>query len=286
MAEHLPISIYDIKIKSADETQDDLLGQFKGKVTLIFNVAAGCGNIPQHMILQELNERYADEPDFNILAITVDDFRCHGYPEFQDGLDSYKVANNLDISPGLIAQRYAEENFQTTYNFSELTNGRYDKHRYEKSFIPGSVKEQEIHPLWFYLTEAYSADVGENGLPYHEEHIPWSIIYRTRPPAGKRGFIPLTGNFEKFLVDRSGRRIKRYANSFLLGQRDKNGEEYPWFEPSVNESGRPAFEPNHNIRPEGPENNGPFPTPLQRKGINLSLDEISNDIDAFLAETW
>lgn len=282
MAKKLPLSIYDIKLKSADFQQSDILAEFKGKVTLIFNCDAGCGNIPQHMVIEELNQRYKNESDFNILAVTVDDFTCHGYPEFQSGLNDYIKIKSLNITPGELARNYAVENFNVTYEFSELTNGRYDKHRYDPNFVPGLTKEQDIHDLWYYLTEAFEADIGENGLPIHNEQIPWADIDYVKPPEGAKSFIPLTGNFDKFLVDRTGTRIKRYPNAFLLGERDKFGHPFPWVSVGEIRPGVPDYRPNTSEKDGGPENNGPFPTPLQRKGINISLDEISKDIDEFL----
>ena len=284
MAELLPKSIYDIPLKSADGKIDDLLGAYKGKVTLIFNCAAGCGNIPQHMVLQELNELYESEPDFNILAVTVDDFTCHGYPEFSNGLASYIKENELTITPGQVAEKYASDHYGATYTFSELTNGRYDKHRYDSSFVPGSVKEQEIHELWYLLTEAFEASIGDNGLPVHNEQVPWSESFFEKPPADLKSFTPLTGNFDKFLVDRSGRRVRRYPNAFLLGERDEHGRLYPGFEKEEISPGVPDWKPNGQERPNNPDNNGPFPTPLHRKWIDVSLQAIRQEIDNFLSE--
>lgn len=282
MTKPLPLSIYDIPLKSADGRRQDILSAFRGKVTLIFNCAAGCGNIPQHQVLEELNQRYKNNLDFNILAVTVDDFTCHGYEEFQDGLQTYIQNRGLVITPGQLAEKYARDNFNVTYEFSELTNGRYDKHRYDSSFIPGAVKEQDIHELWYHLTEAYEADLASNGLPIHNEQIPWAEIDYVKPPEGAKSFIPLTGNFDKFLVDRTGTQIRRYPNSFLLGERDKFGRPFPWVSLDEIRPGVPEYRPNTAERDGGPSNNGPFPTPLQRKGINISLDEISKDIDEFL----
>ena len=126
----LPISIYDIELLSADGKKHSMISDQKGKVNLLFNVAAGCGNIPQHSVIEELNQRYSGIDDFSIIAVVVDDFVCHGYPEFQDGLDSYIKNNNLDMTPGQVSEKYAKDNFNVTYEFSELTNGRYDKHTY------------------------------------------------------------------------------------------------------------------------------------------------------------
>lgn len=284
MAKLLPKSIYDVPLRSADGQIDDLLGAYKGKVTLVFNCAAGCGNVPQHMILQELNESYRDEPDFNIVAVTVDDFTCHGYPEFSNGLVNYIEENGLTVTPGQVAQQYARDNYGATYSFSELTNGRYDKHRYDSSFVPGSVKEQDMHELWYLLTEAFEASIGDNGLPVHNEQLPWSDSFSEKPADDLKSFIPLTGNFDKFLVDRSGRRVRRYPNAFLLGERDEHANLYPGFEKEEICPGVPDWRPNHQERADNPDNNGPFPTPLQRKWIDVSLQTIRQEIDNFLAD--
>ena len=282
----LPISIYDIELSSADGKHKNILERYKGKVTLIFNVAAGCGNIPQHIPLETINQKYKGVDDFNILAVVVDDFVCHGYPEFQNGLVDYIEKNSLSITPGQLSEQYAQENFAVTYQFSELTNGRYDKHTYDENFIPGQIKVQDQHPLWHYLTEAYAADVAENGIPYHDETIPWSMALpdgKTSTPPFKRCFSPLTGNFQKFLIDRSGRKFKRYGNGFLLGQRDENNEPFPWvserYLPNGRQDHRPGLDPADDNDP-----GGGWPGPSELRGVEESIRRMSEDIDSFLAE--
>lgn len=282
----LPISIYDIKLQSAGGNRSDILSNQKGKVTLIFNVAAGCGNIPQHSVIEELNQKYKDNKDFSIIAVVVDDFTCHGYPEFQDGIKKYIEVNNLDLTPGQVSQKYAVDNFGVTYEFSEITNGRYDKHRYDPDFTPGKVKEQEQHTLWHYLTGAYEADLNENGLPFHDEEVPWSD-FKLLNPDEKKSFPPLRGNFEKFLIDRTGTKVKRYANGFLLGERDYIGTTFPWVKEKYQENGKrdwnPVNTPQENQEPTPEGQKSGWPTKEQRYGIELSLDLISKDIDNYLA---
>lgn len=280
----LPISIYDIRVASADGSNKDILGSQKGKVTLLFNVAAGCGNIPQHGVIEELNMLYKNEPDFSIIAVTVDDFVCHGYPEFQDGLDKYIEKNGLSMTPGEVAKQYAVDHFGATFEFTELTNGRHDKHTYEDTFAPGTIKQQEQHELWAYLTQAFDADLQENGIPYHDEQVTWS---KAKPldTTNKRCFNPLTGNFTKFLVDRTGRKVRRYANGFLLGERTIGGDTFPWFPEKYQPDGRKDHNPVTGHHPElPPEMAGNFPTALQRFGIDVSLQMISRDIDNYLAD--
>jgi glutathione peroxidase-family protein len=284
----LPSSIYDIELRSANGTRSDLLSIRRGTVTLIFNVAAGCGNIPQHSIIEELNQKYKDEKDFSILAVVVDDFTCHGYPEFQNGIKYYIDENKIEKLPGEVAEQYAREHFGVTYEFSELTNGRYDKHRYDPTFIPGLVKEQEQHKLWHYLTGAHAADLNENGLPFHDEEVPWSN-HRLLNPEGKKSFPPLRGNFEKFLVDRTGTRVKRYANGFLLGERDYLGQTFPWVNEKFQENGKrdwnPVLAPEENQQPTPQNQKTSWPTEIQRRGMDISIDAISLDIDYYLNST-
>lgn len=290
----LPFSIYDVAVSSADGKQTDILSSRKGKVTLLFNVAAGCGNIPQHSVIEELNQKYKNEPDFDIIAIVVDDFVCHGYAEFQDGIQAYIDKNGLDLTPGQVAEKYAQEHFGSTYNFSELTNGRFDKHTYDPNYVPGKLKLQEQHPLWWYLTGAYEADLQPNGVPYHYEEIPWSFAEElsedghTPIAPNKKGFFPLRGNFEKFLIDRTGTKILRYANGFLLGERNVNGEVFPWIEERYDENGRRFYGPKTEHKSgadyEPVEPGKRWPNKLQRRGIDVSLEIISSDIDAFLSE--
>lgn len=284
----LPVSIYDVKISSADGKTKDLLSEKAGKVTLIFNVAAGCGNIPQHGVLEELNQIYADEPDFSIVAVVVDDFVCHGYPEFQNGLDEYVRRNGLSLTAGEMAQKYAVDNFGTTYQFTELTNGRYDKHTYDPNYLPNENKTQDIHPLWYYLTGCHDADFMPNGAPYTSERVPWSD--RDVPTEDdKRTQQPLTGNFTKFLISRDGTRIVRYQNGFLLGERDIFGKCFPWIKEKYKPDGRrnhlPGSDHDENddfLRHYDPEK-GPWPNKRQRLGVELSLEMISQDINYFLS---
>ena len=282
----LPVSIYDIKVSSADGYKQDILSEAKGKVTLIFNVAAGCGNIPQHSVLEELNQKYKNRDDFNIIAIVVDDFVCHGYPEFQDGLQAYIDREHLDLTPGMVSKLYAEKNFGVTFEFSELTNGRFDKHTYDPNYVPGSVKQQEQHELWKYLTGAYKADKNENGIPFQDEDIPWSYAkIDDSDKQGKITYSPIRGNFEKFLIDKTGTKVKRYANGFLLGERNQFGLTLPWVQEKFKEDGRrdhnPATEPSGFEEPEDSSGQS-WPNKFQRIGIDVSLEAISKDIEEYL----
>ena len=49
------------------------LGQFKGKATLVVNVASKCGLTPQYAGLEELHERFADQ-GFSVLGVPCNQF--------------------------------------------------------------------------------------------------------------------------------------------------------------------------------------------------------------------
>lgn len=289
----LPISIYDFMLGSADDSARDVLKCLRGKVTLVFNVAAGCGNIPQHIVLEELNKRFSGNNEFSILAVVVDDFWCHGYPEFQNGLQAYIDDNHLNIMPAQASQMYAESHFGSTYKFTCLTNGRYDKHSYDPTWVPGRDPVQQMHPFWYFLTGAYLADVNEAGIPFQNETVGWTDVKRVSAPQGLKGYMPLTGNFEKFLISRDGNEFMRYGNGFLLGQRDRSNVLFPWLTCSTAVDGIDDFRGNvvQVSEPTVSLDGGIFETArypfdeITRFGISHSLDLISQDIEFMLART-
>lgn len=287
----LPVNIYDFALASADDPSRDIFSVLSGKVTLVFNVASGCGNIPQHIVLEELNRRFRDNDDFSILAVVVDDFWCHGYPEFQNGLQSYIDSNNLAITPGQASKMYGESKFGTTYPFTRLTNGRYDKHSYDPTWVPGKNPIQQMHPFWYFLTGAYLADVDERGIPYQNETVGWTDVKRVSAPNDKFGYIPLTGNFEKFLISRNGMEFMRYGNGFLLGQRDRANILFPWLACTTAVDGIDDYRGNVSqvASPSVELQSSLFETSLfafdeiTRFGITHSLDLISDDIEFMLS---
>jgi glutathione peroxidase len=66
------MSVYDLKMSALDGSALDL-GEFKGKATLIVNVASKCGLTPQYTGLEKLQERYAGK-GFNVLGVPCNQF--------------------------------------------------------------------------------------------------------------------------------------------------------------------------------------------------------------------
>jgi glutathione peroxidase len=65
-------NISDINVKTIDGVIKSL-GDYKGKVLLIVNVASNCGNTPQYEGLEKIYEKYKDR-GFEILAFPCNDF--------------------------------------------------------------------------------------------------------------------------------------------------------------------------------------------------------------------
>ena len=292
-------SAYDFKIASADGTNPDILADCIGKVTLVFNIAGGCGNYPQLVALKALDDRYKDEPDFQMKAIVVDDFTCHGYGDFNDGLEAFAQNENTDesyreLDAGRISEKYARENYGVEFEFSERVNGRFDKHVYDPEWRPGTQYEQEMHPFWQHLVGCTDLPRDENNLPNHHEASPWSAELQ-EIDTSKPGFFGLQGNFEKFLISRDGTRIRRYANGFLLGERSTDGQFFPWWEEDQGIKEPDWDDPewfgeDGQIRPEVAKANyidedgqAIYPNAMQERGIEESLKILSVDIDSMLA---
>jgi glutathione peroxidase len=71
-AETVPTSFYDLKATSLQGKPQDL-GQYKGKVTLVVNVASQCGYTPQYKGLQTLREELKGR-GFEVLGFPSNDF--------------------------------------------------------------------------------------------------------------------------------------------------------------------------------------------------------------------
>lgn len=121
------------------------LDQFKGKVVLIVNTASKCGFTPQYAGLEKLYEAKKDE-GFVVIGFPANNFK------------QQEPGTNEEI------QKFC----QTTYNVTFPMMAKI------------SVKGDDIHPLYRYLTE---------DSPFPGE---------------------ITWNFNKFLLDRNGKVAARY----------------------------------------------------------------------------
>ena len=65
-------SVHDIKLKTIDGKPTSL-GDYKGKVVLLVNVASQCGLTPQYKALQSLQEKYEGK-GFSVVGVPCNDF--------------------------------------------------------------------------------------------------------------------------------------------------------------------------------------------------------------------
>jgi glutathione peroxidase len=66
------MSVYDQTLLGLDGSPLDL-SQFKGKATLVVNVASKCGLTPQYAGLEQLHERFKDQ-GFSVLGVPCNQF--------------------------------------------------------------------------------------------------------------------------------------------------------------------------------------------------------------------
>jgi glutathione peroxidase len=139
---------YDFSAKDIGG-HDAKLSDYKGKVSLIVNVASHCGMTPQYEGLEALYRKHKDQ-GFAVLG-----FPCNQFGAQEPG------------SEGEIA-KFCSTNYDVTFPM----------------FAKIDVNGAHAHPLYEYLKSAVPGVAGT-------EAIKW--------------------NFTKFLVDRDGKVIERYA---------------------------------------------------------------------------
>jgi glutathione peroxidase len=141
-------SIHDFSARALDGV-DRSLGDFRGQVLLIVNVASRCGFTPQYTGLEALQRKYA-ERGFAVLGFPCDQF---GHQE---------PGNEEEI------RNFCKLNYDVTFPM----------------FAKVEVNGDGAHPLFVQLKSAAKGLLGTEGIKW---------------------------NFTKFLVDREGQVVRRYA---------------------------------------------------------------------------
>lgn len=167
------MSIFDIKVKKRENGQDTemTLEQYKGQVMLIVNTATACGLTPQYKALEELYRKFKDR------GFVVLDFPCNQFMEQAKGTEE-------DIN------KFCSLNYDTTFpRFKKIeVNGENESPLY--TFLKKSVgKREKGGGLFMNLVIGLTSLV--NGKSKNDNDIKW--------------------NFEKFLVDRTGNVVGRFA---------------------------------------------------------------------------
>jgi len=163
--------LYDIEV-SAMDGKPVQLSAFRGKVLLIVNTATHCGFTPQYDELEKLYRQYKDK------GLEILDFPCNQFKE---------------QAPGTIEEinQFCTLNFGTTF----------------KRFAKLEVNGESEHPLYTFL-KSKKGFAGFN--PLHEKSARLTERMRASDPEFEKD-SSIKWNFTKFLVDRSGNVVRRYA---------------------------------------------------------------------------
>ena len=141
-------TLHDFSAKTIDGTSKSL-GDYKGKVALVVNVASQCGLTPQYAGLEELYANFKDK------GLVVLGFPCNQFGGQEPGTEGE-------------IKTFCETKFGVTFPmFSKI-----------------DVNGAQRHPLYEFLTSAQSQPDGPGDIQW---------------------------NFAKFLVDRDGRVVARFA---------------------------------------------------------------------------
>lgn len=160
-------NIYDIPVRRIDGSKTTL-AEYKGKTLLLVNVASKCGLTPQYEGMESLYKEYKDQ-GFEVLAFPANNF--------------------LAQEPG--TNEEIKEFCQATY---DVTFPLFEKI---------SVKGDDQHPLYSFLTEKRGQADIENGSAFEEKLAGFG--QKREDPAD------LLWNFEKFLISKDGNIAARIA---------------------------------------------------------------------------
>jgi glutathione peroxidase len=159
----------DIPVRKTDRSETTL-GEYRGKVLLLVNVASKCGLTPQYEGLEKLYQRYKDR------GLMILGFPANEFAGQEPGSDEQ-------------IQQFCQLNYGVTFPvFSKLV-----------------VKGPGQHPLYAYLTRAMP-EPSKKGSAIRKALRKTLFGGSFTGEAGE-----ITWNFEKFLVDREGDIVARFA---------------------------------------------------------------------------
>jgi glutathione peroxidase len=160
-------SILDIPVKKITG-EDTTLGEFKGHVLLVVNVASKCGLTPQYEGLEKVYELYKGQ------GLVVAGFPANDFKAQEPG-------TNAEI------QTFCTTNFGVKFPL------------FDKITVVGAEK----HPLYAALIAAQPKAVSLSEVSWRDKLKGYGIEANPEPE--------IMWNFEKFLVNRSGEVVKRFA---------------------------------------------------------------------------
>jgi glutathione peroxidase len=160
-------AIYEIPVKKITGT-DATLGEFKGKVLLVVNVASKCGLTKQYEGLEKIYKKYEGQ------GLVVTGFPANDFKGQEPG-------TNEEILT------FCTGNFGVQFPL------------FDKITVVGEGK----HPLYAALIAAQPKAVNVAEVPWAEKLKGYGIDPNPAPE--------ILWNFEKFLVNRKGEVVERFA---------------------------------------------------------------------------
>jgi glutathione peroxidase len=163
-------ALYDIPIRRIDGS-DTSLGDYKGKVMLVVNVASKCGLTPQYADLEKTYESYRDR-GLVVLGFPANEFA------------SQEPGTNQEI------QQFCQSKFGVQFPM------------FEKIVVKGDGQ----HPLYRELIGQCPKATAK----------PDSALRKTLDShgLGPKNDTDIMWNFEKFLINRQGKVVARFAPDF------------------------------------------------------------------------
>ncbi len=163
-------ALYDIPIRRIDGS-DASLGDYKGKVMLIVNVASKCGLTPQYADLEKI---YEEDRDRGLVVL--------GFPANE--FAGQEPGTNGEI------QQFCQSKFGVQFPM------------FEKIVVKGEGQ----HPLYRQLIQEYPRAIAKAQ----------SALRKTLDShgLGPKNDTDIMWNFEKFLVNREGKVVARFAPDF------------------------------------------------------------------------
>lgn len=158
-------ALYDIPLKQIDGSSGSL-GDYRGKVLLVVNVASNCGLTPQYEGLEKLYQGKKSQ------GLEVLGFPANNFKEQEPGSDAEIV---------------------------EFCSTTYDVHF--PLFSKISVVGADQHALYCELTTSQPEAIGDG--PFRERLKGYGIE--------SANTSDVLWNFEKFLIDRQGKVVARFA---------------------------------------------------------------------------
>ena len=159
--------IYEIPVNRIDGTETTL-ADYEGKALLLVNVASKCGLTPQYAGIESLYKEYKDQ-GFEVLGFPANNFLAQ------------EPGTNEEI------QDFCQTNYDVTFPL----------------FQKISVKGEDQHPLYSFLTEEKGeADIA-NGTEFEEKLVGFG--------QKRENSNDVLWNFEKFLIAKDGTIAARIA---------------------------------------------------------------------------